>query len=105
MVPEFGLTVIDATLPIETQQQQMRELVISKLTRRGSCGWLHERDQRSAAAGDGTLDDLVGKIAAAMIGNAAFFAPGGAMLPSRRRPPSTINLVRRPSSESINLFC
>ncbi len=30
------------------------------------------------------------RIAAAMIGNAAFFAPGGAMLPSRRRPPSTI---------------
>lgn len=32
MVPEFGLTVIDATLPIETQQQQMRELVLAKLT-------------------------------------------------------------------------
>lgn len=31
MVPEFGLTVIDATLPIETQQQQMRELVLAKL--------------------------------------------------------------------------
>ena len=32
MVPEFGLTVIDATLPIETQQQQMRLLVLAKLT-------------------------------------------------------------------------
>jgi dTMP kinase len=32
MVPEFGLTAIDATLPIETQQQQMRELVLAKLT-------------------------------------------------------------------------
>ena len=32
MVPEFGLTVIDATLPIETQQQQMRQLVLAKLT-------------------------------------------------------------------------
>jgi dTMP kinase len=31
MVPEFGLTVIDATLPIEVQQQQMRQLVLSKL--------------------------------------------------------------------------
>jgi dTMP kinase len=31
MVPEFGLTVIDATLPIEFQQQQMRQLVLSKL--------------------------------------------------------------------------
>ena len=32
MIPEFGLTVIDATLPIETQQQQMRQLVLAKLT-------------------------------------------------------------------------
>ena len=32
MVPEFGLTVIDATLPIETQQQLMRQLVLAKLT-------------------------------------------------------------------------
>jgi dTMP kinase len=31
MIPEFGLTVIDATLPIEVQQQQMRQLVLSKL--------------------------------------------------------------------------
>jgi dTMP kinase len=33
MVPEFALTVIDATQPIEAQQEQMRELVISKLER------------------------------------------------------------------------
>ena len=32
MIPEFGLTVIDATLPIEAQQQQMRQLVLAKLT-------------------------------------------------------------------------
>src|SRR6202044_3115575 len=32
MIPEFGLTVIDATLPIEIQQQQMRQLVLAKLT-------------------------------------------------------------------------
>jgi dTMP kinase len=32
MVPEFGMTVIDATLPIEAQQQQMRQLVVAKLT-------------------------------------------------------------------------
>jgi dTMP kinase len=32
MIPEFGLTVIDATQPIETQQKQMRQLVLSKLT-------------------------------------------------------------------------
>ena len=32
MIPEFGLTVIDATLPIETQQHQMRQLVLAKLT-------------------------------------------------------------------------
>ena len=32
MIPEFGLTVIDATLPIETQQQEMRLLVLAKLT-------------------------------------------------------------------------
>jgi len=31
MVPEFGLTVIDATLPIEAQQAQMRQLVGAKL--------------------------------------------------------------------------
>jgi len=31
MIPEFALTVIDATLPIEVQQQQMRQLVLSKL--------------------------------------------------------------------------
>ncbi len=44
------------------------------------------------------------RIAAAMMGRAAFFAPGGASDPSRRRPPSTISLVRRPSSESITTF-
>ena len=32
MVPEFGLTAIDATLPIETQQQEMRLMVLAKLT-------------------------------------------------------------------------
>jgi len=32
----------------------------------------------------------------------AFFAPGGATTPSRRRPPSTMSLVRKPSSESIS---
>jgi len=31
IVPEFGLTVIDATLPIEAQQAQMRQLVGAKL--------------------------------------------------------------------------
>jgi dTMP kinase len=33
MVPEYGLTVIDATLPIEEQQEIMRQQVISKLER------------------------------------------------------------------------
>ena len=32
MIPEFDLTVIDGTLPIETQQAQMRQLVKAKLT-------------------------------------------------------------------------
>jgi dTMP kinase len=32
MIAEFGLTVIDATLPIETQQQEMRLMVLAKLT-------------------------------------------------------------------------
>ena len=32
MVPEFGLTVVDATLPIEVQQAQMRQIVSAKLT-------------------------------------------------------------------------
>jgi dTMP kinase len=32
IIPEFGLTVIDATLPIETQQQEMRLMVLAKLT-------------------------------------------------------------------------
>jgi dTMP kinase len=31
MIPEFGLTVIDATLPIETQQSQVREIVQAHL--------------------------------------------------------------------------
>lgn len=31
MVPEFDLTVIDATMPIETQQVQMRQIVKAKL--------------------------------------------------------------------------
>jgi dTMP kinase len=31
MIPEFGLTVIDATLPIETQQEQVRKIVQSQL--------------------------------------------------------------------------
>jgi dTMP kinase len=32
MISEFGLTVIDATQPIEAQQRQMRQLVLAKLT-------------------------------------------------------------------------
>jgi dTMP kinase len=31
MVPEFGITVIDAVLPIETQQMQMRQIVKARL--------------------------------------------------------------------------
>jgi dTMP kinase len=31
MIPEFGLTVIDATLPIETQQSQVRHIVRTHL--------------------------------------------------------------------------
>jgi dTMP kinase len=31
MMPEFEITVVDATLPIETQQAQMRQVVKSKL--------------------------------------------------------------------------
>lgn len=31
MVPEFGITVIDAVLPIETQQRQMRQIVKQRL--------------------------------------------------------------------------
>ncbi len=31
MVPEFGMTVIDATQPIEVQQAQMRQMVMAKL--------------------------------------------------------------------------
>ncbi len=31
MVPEFELTVVDATLPIEVEQAQMRQVVKSKL--------------------------------------------------------------------------
>ncbi|MGH9784845.1 MAG: dTMP kinase, partial [Terriglobia bacterium] len=31
IVPEYDLTVIDATLPIEVQQAQMRELTLAKL--------------------------------------------------------------------------
>lgn len=33
MVPEFGMTVIDATLPIPEQQAQMREIALAKLER------------------------------------------------------------------------
>src|SRR6202030_250896 len=32
MVPEFGLTVIDATLPIETQQTRVRQIVKSHIS-------------------------------------------------------------------------
>ena len=31
MIPEFGLTVIDATLPVETQQAQVRRIVSAEL--------------------------------------------------------------------------
>jgi hypothetical protein len=31
MIPEFGLTVIDATLPIEIQQSQVRQIVKTEL--------------------------------------------------------------------------
>ncbi len=33
MIPEFGLTVIDATLPVEVQQAQVRQIVSSELDR------------------------------------------------------------------------
>jgi len=33
MIPEFGLTVIDATLPIETQQTRIRQIVESHLVK------------------------------------------------------------------------
>jgi dTMP kinase len=32
MIPEFGLTVIDATLPIEIQQTRVRQIVKSRIT-------------------------------------------------------------------------
>jgi dTMP kinase len=32
MIPEFDLTTVDATLPIEEQQVQMRQIVKAKLT-------------------------------------------------------------------------
>lgn len=31
MIPEFGLTVIDATMPVEAQQAQVRRIVQSHL--------------------------------------------------------------------------
>jgi len=31
MIPEFGLTVVDATLPIEAQQAQVRQIVRTHL--------------------------------------------------------------------------
>jgi hypothetical protein len=31
MVPEFGLTVIDATLPVEVQQSQVRQIARAQL--------------------------------------------------------------------------
>ena len=31
MIPEFGLTVIDATLPVELQQSQVRQIVRTML--------------------------------------------------------------------------
>ena len=31
MIPEFGLTVVDATLPIEIQQMQVRQIVKAHL--------------------------------------------------------------------------
>jgi dTMP kinase len=31
MIPEFGLTVIDATMPVEKQQEQVRQIVQSHL--------------------------------------------------------------------------
>ena len=35
MIPEFGLTVVDATLPIEVQQAQVRQIVKSHLDKAG----------------------------------------------------------------------
>jgi hypothetical protein len=31
MIPEFGLSVIDATLPVEVQQAQVRQIVAAEL--------------------------------------------------------------------------
>jgi len=33
MIPEFGLTVVDATLPVEVQQTQVRQIVTNHLER------------------------------------------------------------------------
>ena len=33
MIPEFGLTVVDATLPVEVQQAQVRQIVRTHLER------------------------------------------------------------------------
>jgi hypothetical protein len=33
MIPEFGLTVVDATLPVEVQQAQVRQIARNHLER------------------------------------------------------------------------
>jgi hypothetical protein len=33
MIPEFGLTVVDATLPVEIQQAQVRQIAKTHLER------------------------------------------------------------------------
>ena len=62
MVPEFGLTVIDATLPIEAQQAHMRQLVRAKLTKaRKICGCAM-RETYGELLPEMKLSDMVGKL-------------------------------------------
>ncbi len=63
MVPEFGLTVIDATQPIETQQKQMRQLVLTKLTQAAAIAGESAMKETYGCSLPGLdLHDLVGKL-------------------------------------------
>ena len=62
MIPEFGLTVIDATLPIETQQQEMRQMVLAKLTQAKQLRVASVKESYGVRLPGLELDDLVGKL-------------------------------------------
>ena len=62
MIPEFGLTVIDATLPVEVQQAQVRQIVQTHLERARRLEGATMRQTYGKQLPGMKLSDLAGKL-------------------------------------------